>query len=93
MGSHSLLQEVFPTQGLNLGLLHCRQILYHLSHQGEEQRAGQDPLCSAALGLGPIPLRLMAPEPTTQKENWVPLGMLIFLIELNYNKGCPSAST
>ena len=23
---------VFPTQGLNLGLLHCRQILYHLSH-------------------------------------------------------------
>ena len=29
---HSLLQ-IFPTQGLNLGLLHCRQILYHLSHQ------------------------------------------------------------
>ena len=32
--SHSLLQGIFPTQGLNLGLLHCRQILYHLSHQG-----------------------------------------------------------
>ena len=31
--SHSLLQGVFPTQGSNLGLLHCRQILYHLSHQ------------------------------------------------------------
>ena len=27
-----LLQGIFPTQGLNLGLLHCR--LYHLSHQG-----------------------------------------------------------
>ena len=26
--------KVFPTQGLNLGLLHCRQTLYHLSHQG-----------------------------------------------------------
>ena len=26
--------RVFPTQGLNLGLLHCRQILYYLSHQG-----------------------------------------------------------
>ena len=26
--------KVFPTQGLNLGLLHYRQILYHLSHQG-----------------------------------------------------------
>ena len=30
---HSLLQQIFPTQGSNLGLLHCRQILYHLSHQ------------------------------------------------------------
>ena len=34
VGSHSLLQGVFPSQGLNLGLLLCRQILYHLSHQG-----------------------------------------------------------
>ena len=31
---HSLLQEIFPTQGLNLSLLHCRWILYHLSHKG-----------------------------------------------------------
>ena len=28
MGSHSLLQEIFPTQGSNLGLPHCRQILH-----------------------------------------------------------------
>ena len=34
VGSHSLLQGIFPTQGLNLGLLHCRQILYHLGHKG-----------------------------------------------------------
>ena len=34
VGSHSLLQEIFPTQGSNTGLLHFRQILYHLSHQG-----------------------------------------------------------
>ena len=33
-GSHSLLQGIFPTQGSNSGLPHCRQILYHLSHQG-----------------------------------------------------------
>ena len=26
-----LLQGIFPTQGWNLGLLYCRQILYHLS--------------------------------------------------------------
>ena len=34
VGSLSLLQGNFPTQESNLGLLHCRQILYHLSHQG-----------------------------------------------------------
>ena len=33
-GGHSLLQGIFPTQGSNLGLLRCGQILYHLSHQG-----------------------------------------------------------
>ena len=32
-GSHFLLQGIFPTQELNLGLLHCRQILNRLSHQ------------------------------------------------------------
>ena len=32
--SHSLLQEIFPTQGSYPGILHCGQILYHLSHQG-----------------------------------------------------------
>ena len=31
--------RTFPTQGLNLGLLHCRQILYHLSHQGSRYDA------------------------------------------------------
>ena len=31
---HFLLHGIFPTQGLNTSLLHCRQILYHLSHQG-----------------------------------------------------------
>ena len=30
----TLLQEIFPTQGSNRGLWHCRWILYHLSHQG-----------------------------------------------------------
>ena len=34
VGFHALLQEIFPTQGSNPGLLHCRWILYHLSHQG-----------------------------------------------------------
>jgi len=34
VGCHSLLQGIFLTQGSNLSLPHCRQILYHLSHQG-----------------------------------------------------------
>ena len=34
VGCHVLLQVIFPTQGSNPGLPHCRQILNHLSHQG-----------------------------------------------------------
>ena len=34
MGCHFLLQEIFPTQGLNPCLLHYKQMLYCLSHQG-----------------------------------------------------------
>ena len=34
VGSLSLLQGIFPTQGSNPGLLHCRQILYQLRHKG-----------------------------------------------------------
>ena len=34
VGSHSLLQGIFPIQGLNSGVLHCRQILYQLSYVG-----------------------------------------------------------
>ena len=33
-GYLSLLQGIFPTQGWNPGLPHCRWILYQLSHQG-----------------------------------------------------------
>ena len=34
VGSHSLPQGIFLTWELNLDLLHCSQILYHLIHQG-----------------------------------------------------------
>ena len=37
MGSLSLLQRIFPTQGSNLGLPHCRQTLYRLSYQGSRR--------------------------------------------------------
>ena len=34
VGSLSVLQGIFPTQGSNRGLLHCGQIIYQLSHKG-----------------------------------------------------------
>jgi len=34
VGSPTLLQQIFPNRGSNLGLLHYRQITYHLSHVG-----------------------------------------------------------
>ena len=40
VGSLSLLQGTFPTQGLNPGLSHCRQILYQLSHKGNSLEKG-----------------------------------------------------
>ena len=35
---HSLLQGIFPTQELNPGLLHSREILYHLSSPGKPMK-------------------------------------------------------
>ena len=37
VGIRSLFQGIFPTQGSNPGLPHCRWILYHLSHQGSSR--------------------------------------------------------
>ena len=42
MDCQFLLQGIFPTQGLNLGLPHCRQTLYHLSHQGKTPVSRKD---------------------------------------------------
>ena len=39
VGCHFLLQEIFRNQGLNPGLPHCRQTLYHLRHQGSAQNS------------------------------------------------------
>ena len=47
VGSHSLLQGIFSTQGSNPGLPHCRQMLYRLSHQGSPVSNSCDPMdCS-----------------------------------------------
>ena len=36
----SFSRGIFPTQGLNPGLQHCKQILYQLSHQGSPKEEG-----------------------------------------------------
>ena len=45
VGSLSLLQGIFPTQGLNPCLLHCRWILYLLSHKGSQVEAVDYNIC------------------------------------------------
>ena len=44
----------FWTQGSNLGLLHCRQILYHLSHQGSPIDLGDKSPTTTPLSLAPL---------------------------------------
>ena len=42
VGCHFLLQGILPAQGSNLGLLHYRHILYHLSQQGSPLQITQE---------------------------------------------------
>ena len=46
VGSHSLLQGICPTWGLDPGLPHCRWILYELSHQEAQEYWGGEPIPS-----------------------------------------------
>jgi len=57
VGCHSLLQEIFLTQGSDPGLPHCRQMLYHLSHGGPEVIASacNERDLGSILGLGRSP--------------------------------------
>ena len=60
VGCHFLLQ-IFLTQGLNQGLLHCRQTFYHLSHQGSPpgslpNPSSCQPLHYHCLGSGSVSL-------------------------------------
>ena len=51
VGCHFLLQGIFPTEGSNPSLPHCRQTLYYLSHQGSScERKG----VFFILGLGKL---------------------------------------
>ena len=61
VGCHFLLQRIFPTPGSNLGLPHCKQTPYHLSHlpAGKVQSLiWEDTTCSRALSLNTSTLSL-----------------------------------
>ena len=67
VGCHFLLQRIFPTQGSNPGLPHCRQMLYHLSHQGSVSfPVTHTPCLSSLCGHS---------SPTVMALVWVPGGM------------------
>ena len=76
VGSLSLLQGIFPIQGLNPGLQHCRWILYQLSHEGKPKNTGVGSL-SLLLGIF-----------LTQKSNRGLLHCRQILYQLSY-QGSP----
>ena len=45
VGCHLFLQDIFPTQGWNSGLLKCKQTLYLLSHQGNQMVFTSQSVC------------------------------------------------
>ena len=80
---HALLQGIIPTQGLNPGLPQCRQILYHLSHQGSTEL----PLP----GIKPVPPAVeVGSQPLGHQGSPVSFKVMLFifkfliLLELNF---------
>ena len=70
VGSHSFLQWIFPTQGLNPSLSYCRQILCQLSHKGiQEYWSGQ-----------PIPSPVHHPDQESNQSllhcRWIPYQLI-----------------
>ena len=75
VGSLSLLQGIFPTQGSNTGLLHCRSILYHWA-TGKPKNTGAGSLF------------LLQWIFLTQESNWALLHWMQNLYQLSY-QGSP----
>ena len=71
VGCLALLQEIFPSQGLNPGLPHCRQILYSLSHQGSTPGALNFKFWA---WVGPRSLCLKA---LTGNSSWQPITSIL----------------
>ena len=79
VGCHFLLQGIFPTQGSNPGLLHCRQTLYRLSHQGSPLGAfgSRFSLVQLCATLWTVPARLLCPWDSPGKNTGVSCHVLL----------------
>ena len=86
MDCYFLFQRIFPTQGSNLGLPHCRQTLYHLSHHRSlcyvyftiiknNNKRNEEPSPLPSSKTSPkakhIPIKQLVPMPFTT-STWMP---------------------
>ena len=62
-----LLHGIFPTQGWNIDLLHCRQLLYHLSSEGNPKAWQSEVKCLVMLGLWRTKLTSLSAFPVTHQ--------------------------
>ena len=89
MGCHSLLQRIFSTQGSNPGLLHYRQIFYHLSYQGSPKNLG--------LSINsPLQFSSVQSSHSVMSDSLRPYGLQHFRLPCpsptpgSYSNSCPS---
>ena len=71
VGSRSLHQGIFPTQGSNPGLPHFRQILYQLNHKGSPKSLGR-----ALILYGPSQVALVVKNPPANAEDTRNMGLI-----------------
>ena len=71
MGSLSLLQGFFPTQEQNLGLVHCRQILYQLNYQASNVCVSCSVMSDSLQPHGQQLTRLLCPQVSPGKNTLV----------------------
>ena len=77
-------QGIFPTQELNLGLLHCRQTLYHLSHQGSPHSVYVLQICCRRLLRVPGTARRSNPSILKEISPGCSLEGLMLKLKLQY---------
>ena len=88
VGSLSLLQGIFPTQGLNPGLPHCRWLLYQLSHRGAQEYWSGQPVPSPVdlldPGIEPVSPALQADSLPTELSGKPQKMMIEKITEKNF---------